>query len=73
MLFTLYEPGNGHHQADREDLRGTDLPQFETTIFRRRAVSDAAYQGQTVIDFAPKSQSAKQYQNLMEEICKAHQ
>jgi len=41
---------------------------LKTAIHYRRAFSSAAAQGQTIIDFAPDSLPARQYQNLAKEV-----
>lgn len=51
-----------------DTCRSLDIPAFETTISEGVAIREAQTQRASIFDYAPKSRTAKEYMQLIEEI-----
>lgn len=72
VLFTMYSPRTviSRDLADtiREKCADLNIPVFKTTIRTGVAVREAETQRESIFDYAPRSNPAKDYKKLLEEI-----
>lgn len=52
-----------------ENCRELEIPTYKTTISEGVAIREAQTQRQSIFDYAPKSRQAKEYMQLIQEMC----
>jgi chromosome partitioning protein len=71
LLLNQLQEGTAIGAAAREQLKGWDFPVFKNALHSYVAFSEAAWQGQSVIEYQPRSKAASDMEAFFKELKKA--
>lgn len=68
LLLNQLQEGTAVGSAAREQLEGWDFPVFKSTLHSYVAFSEAVWQGQSVVEYQPKSKAASDMERFFKEL-----
>jgi chromosome partitioning protein len=71
LLLNQLQEGTAIGAAAREQLNGWDFPVFKSVLHSYVAFSEAAWQGQSVVEYQPKSKAASDIKAFLKELKRA--